>query len=268
MPNWVALYYDEPLEIVSGAAAGITGPVAWPACSGAEYPVVRGHLGAGLEPPNGPVPDGRLAWPRMGGGMSRQALKGRGQSAAGPLLPTAARPLAVAIVAACVVVMAVQGVWIRHGMEIGWLDTAVDAKVRAGLGGHPILLAVLVWPGAPVAVTAMTAALVLACLLRRRYGEAALVAISVPLATAITELVLKPLIGRTSWGDPFPSGHVTSVVALATRPVLAVALPADRRALRRDRGSSSSGSCPNGVQRSSIEAAARRTERRVGLHGL
>ena len=119
--------------------------------------------------------------------------------------------------------MAIQGVWLRHGMETGWVDTAVDAKVRAGLGGHPLLLAVLVWPGAPVAVTAMATALTLACLFRRRYGKAALVAISVPLATAITELVLKPLIGRTSWGDPFPSGHVTSVVALATALTLLLA---------------------------------------------
>jgi membrane-associated phospholipid phosphatase len=155
--------------------------------------------------------------------MSGQALKGRDQSPARPLLPTAARPLAVAIVAACVLVMAVQGLWLRHGMEVGWVDTTVDAKVRAGLGGHPMLLAVLVWLGAPVAVTAMATALVLVCLFRRRYGEAALVAISVPLATAITELVLKPLIGRTSWGDPFPSGHVTSVVALATALTLLLA---------------------------------------------
>jgi membrane-associated phospholipid phosphatase len=155
--------------------------------------------------------------------MSGQALSDRGWSTARQLLPTAARPLAVAIVAACVLVMAVQGVWIRHGMETGWVDTVVDAKVRAGFGGHPMLLAVLVWPGAPVAVTAMATALVLACLFRRRYGEAALVAISVPLATAMTELVLKPLIGRTSWGDPFPSGHVTSVVALATALTLLLA---------------------------------------------
>ena len=101
-------------------------------------------------------------------------------------------------------------------METGWVDTAVDAKVQATLGGHPALLAVLVWPGGPVVVTAMAAAIVLACVLRRRYREAAFVAVSVPLAAAITELVLKPLIGRTSWGDPFPSGHVTSVAALAT----------------------------------------------------
>jgi membrane-associated phospholipid phosphatase len=131
--------------------------------------------------------------------------------------------LAVVIATVCVLVMAAQGVWLRHGMETGWLDTAVDAKVRAGLGGHPLLLAVLVWPGTPVAVTAMATALVLVCLFRRRYDEAALVAISVPLATAVTELALKPLIGRTSWGDPFPSGHVTSVVALATALTLLLA---------------------------------------------
>jgi membrane-associated phospholipid phosphatase len=143
-------------------------------------------------------------------------LKGSGRAAARPLLPPTARPLAVAIVVVCVLVTAVQGVWLRHGMETGRVDTAVDAKVLASLGGHPVLLAVLVWPGAPVAVTAMAAALVLACIRRRRYGEAAFVAVSVPLATAITQLVLKPLIGRTPWGNPFPSGHVTSVVALAT----------------------------------------------------
>jgi membrane-associated phospholipid phosphatase len=155
--------------------------------------------------------------------MSGQGLRGRGRSAARQLLPPAARPLVVAVAAVCVLVIAVQGVWLRHGMETGWVDTVVDAKVRASLGGYPVLLAVLVWPGAPVAVTAMATALALVCLFRRRYGEAALVAISVPLATAITELVLKPLIGRTSWGDPFPSGHVTSVVALATALTLLLA---------------------------------------------
>jgi membrane-associated phospholipid phosphatase len=115
-------------------------------------------------------------------------------------------------------------------METGWVDTAVDAKVRAALGGHPALLAVLVWPGGPVVVTAMAAAVVLACVLRRQYGKAAFVAISVPLAAAITELALKPLIGRTSWGNPFPSGHVTSVAALAT--ALTVLLARTPRPLR------------------------------------
>src|SRR5262249_32135469 len=69
----------------------------------------------------------------------------------------------------------------------------------------------------------LAGALVLACILRRRYGWAALVAISAAVATAVTELVLKPLIGGTSWGNPFPSGHVTSVVALATALALLLA---------------------------------------------
>jgi hypothetical protein len=47
-------------------------------------------------------------------------------------------------------VITVQAVWIRHGMETSWLDFTVDAKIAAGLGGHPRLLAVLVWPGEPV----------------------------------------------------------------------------------------------------------------------
>jgi membrane-associated phospholipid phosphatase len=124
--------------------------------------------------------------------------------------------LAVIIVVISVLVLTVQGVWIRHGMETSWVDATVNAKVVAGLGGHPLLLAMLVWPGEPIPFTVMTAVLALACVLRRRYWGAALVAISVPLATAVTELVLKPVIGGTSWGNPFPSGHVTSVVALAT----------------------------------------------------
>src|SRR5215813_3221680 len=137
----------------------------------------------------------------MGVRTSEQALRGLGRPAGRPLLPTAARPMAVTIVAICVVVMMVQAVWIRHGMETSWVDAAVDAKVVAGLGGHPLLLAILVWPGEPVPFTALAVALVLACILRRRYGGAALVAISVSVATAVTELVLKPLIGATSWGN-------------------------------------------------------------------
>ncbi len=163
----------------------------------------------------------------MGGRISGQALKGTGRPAVRPLLPGTGSLLAVAIVVVCVLVTAVQAVWLRHGMETGWLDTAIDAKVRASLAGHPLPLAVLVWPGSLVPTTAMAAVLTLACMFRRQYGQAAFVAISVPLAAAITELVLKPLIGRTAWGNPFPSGHVTVVAALATAlTVLLASTPA------------------------------------------
>jgi membrane-associated phospholipid phosphatase len=152
----------------------------------------------------------------MGERTLGRVSQGTSQPTATALLPTAGRPVAVAIAVVCGLVIAAQGVWIRHGMETGWLDTAVGANLRASLGGHPVLLDVLVWPGEPVPATAITAALVLACVWRRRYRQAVLVAVSVPLAAALTELVLKPFIGGTSWGHPFPSGHVTNVAALVT----------------------------------------------------
>jgi membrane-associated phospholipid phosphatase len=140
------------------------------------------------------------------------------------MLSAGACPLAVAIVIACVLVTVVLGAWFRHGTRAGWVDAAVDARLLAGLGGHPQLLAVLVWPGAPVPVTAMAVALALACVLRRRYREAAFVVMSVLLAAVITERLLKPFIDRTFWGAlAFPSGHVTGVAALATVVTVLVA---------------------------------------------
>lgn len=152
----------------------------------------------------------------MGEQTLRRALKGTRQPRATALLPAAGRRPAMAIAVVCGLVIAAQGVWIRHGMQTGWLDTAIDAHLHASLGAHRLLLDVLVWPGEPVPAVAMTAALVLVCALRRRCRQAVLVAVSIPLAAALTELVLKPLIGGTSWGNPFPSGHVTNVAALVT----------------------------------------------------
>jgi membrane-associated phospholipid phosphatase len=120
------------------------------------------------------------------------------------------------IVAICALVLAAQAIWIRHGMETSWVDAAVDAKIAAALGGHPLLLAILIWPGDQLAIAGITAVLILVCLLWRRYPGAALLAISIPAAAVITERLLKPLIGGTSWGYPFPSGHVTGIAALAT----------------------------------------------------
>ena len=152
----------------------------------------------------------------MGERTLGHAVKGTRQPAVTRLLPDAGRPVAMAIAVVCGLVIVAQGVWIRHGMETGWLDTTVDAHLKAGLGAQHLLLHVLVWPGEPVPAAAITVALVLACAWRRRYRQAVLVAVSVPLANVLTELVLKPLIGGTSWGNPFPSGHVTNVAALVT----------------------------------------------------
>src|SRR5262249_57831735 len=99
----------------------------------------------------------------MGGRTPGQALKSPGLSAGRTLLPTAARPLAVTIVVICVLVMTVQGVWIRHGMETSWVDATVNAEVVAGLGGGPLLLALFVLPGGLVAGPAHGGGLAGAC---------------------------------------------------------------------------------------------------------
>ncbi len=142
------------------------------------------------------------------------------------LLLPAARPVAVAILAVCVAVTAFLGASFTHRTRAGWLDTVIDTRVRASLGGHSALLGRVILLGAPVPVIAMAAALVLACLATRRWRGAVLVAVAVPAAEAVTELLLKPLVGRTMGTDfSFPSGHATGVFVLAAAVVVLLAGP-------------------------------------------
>jgi membrane-associated phospholipid phosphatase len=132
------------------------------------------------------------------------------------LLAPALRPFAAALLAACVAVTTALGAWFTHQSRPGWLDAAVDARIRAGLGGHPGLLDDMAGLGNPLPVTVMIAALALTCLVTRRARGAALVAVAVPAAASLTELLLKPLVGRRMQGAlSLPSGHSTGMFALA-----------------------------------------------------
>jgi membrane-associated phospholipid phosphatase len=166
------------------------------------------------------------------GRKSRHARKGSGRPA-GRLLPPPGRHVVIAFVAVCVAITALLGAWLRHRTRADWLDAAVDPRIQASFGGHPLLVRL----GGPVAVTVMITALVLACVVGRRYRKAALVAISVPAAAVITERLLKPLIGQTpSGGMNFPSGHATGMFAVAAAVAVLLVGPsgtAAPRALRR-----------------------------------
>jgi membrane-associated phospholipid phosphatase len=147
-----------------------------------------------------------------------------------PLLPAAARPAAVAALIACVAVTAALGALVSHGDRPRWLDAAVDSRVRASLGGHSRLLSYVALPGTPIPVIVMTAALVVACLATRRWRGAALVAVAVPAAEAVTELMLKHLIGRTLYGGlSYPSGHATSAFVLAAAATVLLTGPLQPR---------------------------------------
>jgi membrane-associated phospholipid phosphatase len=150
----------------------------------------------------------------MRGELLRQAPDN--YTTAPPLLSGKARPVAATIAGACLAVTAFLAVWVTHETSLDWPDAVIDAKARAAFGGDPHLLTLLVWPAGEVPVFAIALAMALACLAWQRYRKTALVVISVPAATTITEWLLKPLVGRLKWGSlSFPSGHTTGAFTLA-----------------------------------------------------
>src|SRR6516164_8393095 len=147
-----------------------------------------------------------------------------------PLLPPAMRRMAALVVTGCAAVTASLALAFAGQARPDGLDAAVDAHVRSGLGQYQEQLRVLAKLGGQVPFALLTAALILACLATRRWRGAALAGLAVPGAVALTEYVLKPLVGRTIRGDPcFPSGHATAMFALAAACAVLLAGPARPR---------------------------------------
>lgn len=146
-----------------------------------------------------------------------RGLKLQGRSAPRPLLPPALRGTAALVVTGCAVVTASLGLAFAGQSRPAALDAAVDAHVRSGLGPYEERLRLLAKLGGQVPFAVLTAALILACLATRRWRGAVLAGVAVPGAVALTEYVLKPLVGRTilSGYDCYPSGHTTALFSLA-----------------------------------------------------
>jgi membrane-associated phospholipid phosphatase len=151
----------------------------------------------------------------MSGKPWMQAIRRLRQPSRCPLLAPAARWPAAALIALCVAVTVFLGAHFSHQGHPGWLDRAIDHRIRHALIWHHGPLDLVTSIGDPIPVTLMTAALVVACLATRRWHGAVLLAVAVPVAAALTEMVLKPLIDRTMQGAlSFPSGHTTGMFAL------------------------------------------------------
>ena len=154
----------------------------------------------------------------------------RQRAASRPLLPPALRRPALVLVTGCVAVTVFLALAFVGQARPGALDAAVDAPVRSGLGQYEEQLRLLAQLGGLIPVTVLTAAPILACLATRRLRGAALFGLAVPAAAALTEFVLKPLVGRTLRGYLcFPSGHTTTLVALAAACAVLLAGPARPR---------------------------------------
>ena len=161
--------------------------------------------------------------------MQLGALRRVARPALGPrLLPGWLRLAAAALLAACVAVTAVLGMSIVGRGLPGWLDSAFDPRIQAALGRFPSLLDWLPDIGTAGPVALMTLALILACLATRRWTGAVLAATAVPAATGLTEYVLKPYVGQAI-GQSFPSGHATSMFALAASCAVLLVRPPRRQ---------------------------------------
>ncbi len=131
------------------------------------------------------------------------------------LLPRWLRLPAATLLTACVAVTAALAVQSAGRRRPGWLDSALDPRIRAELSRFPVMLSWLPHLGTLIPVALMTLALVVACAAARRWSGAVLAAVAVPAATGLTEYVLKPSVGQII-EQSFPSGHATSMFALAT----------------------------------------------------
>jgi membrane-associated phospholipid phosphatase len=145
--------------------------------------------------------------------------------AAGPpgLLPVSLRA-AAGLLAGCVLT-AVLAFFLAGTRSPGALDAAVDPRIQAVLGHVPVLLEWLPKFGTPAPAALMTAALALIFAASRRWSGIALAVIAVPVASGLTEYLLKPSVGALL-DQGFPSGHATVMFALATIWALWLAGPA------------------------------------------
>ena len=148
-------------------------------------------------------------------------------SAAGPpILPGRARAVAVAVVVAAAAVLAGLGAHYAGMRRAGSTDRHVrdwllQLHVSQSWASRVANL------GDPTPVVVMVAVLVIALAALRRWRLALLALLAAPIGAAITEWLLKPLIGRTLHRAlTYPSGHSTATCAIAL--VVALAL-FDRR---------------------------------------
>jgi membrane-associated phospholipid phosphatase len=143
------------------------------------------------------------------------------------LVPRWLRLPAATLLAACTAVTVVLALQLANQRQPGWLDSALDPRIHTELRRFPVLLSWLPDLGALGPVTLIILALVVACAATRRWSGAILAAVAVPAAVGLTEYVLKPFVGRVI-GQAFPSGHATSMFALATTCAVLLVYPPRR----------------------------------------
>ena len=143
-----------------------------------------------------------------------------------PLLADSARRWAGVLLACCIVLIVVLGVLFAHQAKADWLDHAIDSPIITWLGRYQSLAAWLAAPGSLIPAGALSAAIVVACVLAGRLNGAVLAAAAVPATAGLNDGLLKPLVHRTYLGAlSYPSGHTAAMTALAATVAVLLAVP-------------------------------------------
>lgn len=149
-----------------------------------------------------------------------------------PLLSARHHRSALVAALACWVLAVALAVRYAGGTTAGRLDTAVTGAIRAVTGPPGPVGDVLVFPTTPALVYAVLGVALVVELARREWWRAGFTVLTPVVAVVLTELVLKPLDGRTHHGYlSYPSGHTVSAVSayLAVLLALTVGRPLTRR---------------------------------------
>jgi membrane-associated phospholipid phosphatase len=131
------------------------------------------------------------------------------------------------LIVACTLLVAVLGTMFAHRTEADEFDRALDAVIVTWFAHRPGLAARLATPGSAVPASALSAAVVVACVVTGRLNGAVLATTAVPVSVGLDEVLLKPLVHRTYLGVlAYPSGHATAMFALAAVVTILLLVPA------------------------------------------
>lgn len=142
-----------------------------------------------------------------------------------PLVPTRLRRPAVLVALACWVLAAVLGAQFVGQHRPGGLDATIATDVHHVLTEQGMFARVLTGPTHPIVVYPVIA-LAVGVAVFRRWWPRAVFAIAAPgLCVLLTELLFKPLVGRTDDGVlSYPSGHTVSAVSAFAAAALVISV--------------------------------------------
>ena len=119
----------------------------------------------------------------------------------------------VATAAACIAAL---GVHYSGDYRAGWVDHAIDARIRHRLRDQLEVLHHVVTLADPASIVTICAALAAIFFFTGRRRAAVFAVLGPLVAVGVTDLLLKPAIGRRMGdGLAFPSGHTTAAVSVA-----------------------------------------------------